>query len=126
MTTNYSEVAGLLSGVIVFITFFYSTLFSDLRELLKTDDIEGNTAKIKERNKDILCFLFLKWIPLVIVPVFLCLIVLFKTVDMTGIKNMFSEFGIGICFVEIIILIIYAIISLGYMIYSIFSFRKNK
>ena len=118
---QYSQTAGLLGGVIVFITFFYSNLNEEFKNLLDTDEIQCNTEKMLEWKKEILHFICIKWLPLVILPAVFCDIIIIsafinKSLDPSFFGNILKSLPEGICFLEILILFVYTVASVSSMI----------
>lgn len=126
MTEKFSEAAQLFGTVIVFITFFYTSLSYDCKKLFKTENIEGNPTLKKERKAEVKNFILLKWIPLVIFPILLCdtLIIgaiVANTLSLSCIKCLFTNLSVGICVIEIFIFFVYTIVSVVYLV-QLFSF----
>lgn len=126
MTESFSEAAQLFGSVIVFITFFYTSLSYDCKKLFETENIEGNPSLEKERRAEVKNFIILKWFPLVILPILLCdaLIIgaiVANTLPLPCIKSIFSNLSVGICVIEIFIFFAYTIVSLVYL-FQLFSF----
>lgn len=126
MTEKFSEAAQLFGTVIVFITFFYTSLSYDCKKLFETENIEGNPTLEKERKAEVKNFILLKWIPLVIFPILLCdtLIIgaiVANTLSLSYIKYLFTNLSVGICVIEIFIFFVYTIVSVVYLV-QLFSF----
>lgn len=125
MTEKFSEAAQLFGTVIVFITFFYTSLSYDCKKLFETENIEGNPTLEKKRKAEVKNFILLKWIPLVILPILLCDTIIIGTLSLSCIKylltNLFTNLSVGICVIEIFIFFVYTIVSVVYLV-QLFSF----
>ena len=107
---SYSDIAQLLGCVIVFITFFYTSLYDEYKPLVRLTD-ESRDSKDNKR-KEILEFLLYKWVPFVIVPITLCDIVIagaiFSHIDkLLSLLDIFTNLAYGICAVGVVVFALY-------------------